>query len=115
MPFEDIPELLKHVVFEATEPDILKGEVINEGMETVYKSIAPDFELSHIYLNEKQVLHSSSETAEVFILVEGNAQVIANQSTLELKKGDSFIAFAEGEFKIKAQSNTSIYKASTPV
>jgi len=111
----DIPELLKHVVFEATEPDILKGEVINEGMETVYKSIAPDFELSHIYLTEKQVFYSKSKTAEVFILVEGSAQVKANQSMLELKKGDSFVVFDEGEYNITAKSNTSIYKASTPV
>ena len=110
----DIPELLKHVVFEATHPDILRGEPVNTGMEKVYKSIAPDFELSHIILNEKQVFSSKSRTTEVFILMEGSAQVRENQSMLELKKGDSFIAIAGGEFKITTKSKASIYRATTP-
>lgn len=110
----DIPELLKHIVFEATHPKVLQGEAINDGKEMVYKSSAPDFELSHIFLKENQVLSSSSKTAEVFILLEGNAQVIENQVVLEFKKGDSFIAFANGEFKITTESNTSIYKATVP-
>lgn len=110
----DIPELLKHVVFEATHPEILRGEPVKAGMEKVYRSIAPDFELSQILLNEKQVFSSKSRTAEVFILMEGNAQVRENQRVLELKKGDCFIALAEAELKITTESKTSIYKASTP-
>ncbi|MDN3641538.1 mannose-6-phosphate isomerase, class I [Lutimonas halocynthiae] len=110
----DIPELLKHIVFEETHPKILKGELINHGMETVYKSIAPDFELSHIVLKEKEVLSSKSKTAEVFILMEGIARVTENEHVLELKKGDSFIALADAEFTISAESGTNIYKATTP-
>ena len=110
----DIPELLKHIIFEETHPEILKGELINDGMETVYKSVAPDFELSHIVLKEKEVLSLSSKTAEVFILMEGNARVTENECVLELKKGDSFIALANAELKISAESGTNIYKATTP-
>jgi mannose-6-phosphate isomerase len=110
----DIPELLKHIVFEATHLNILKGELINDGMETVYRSIAPDFELSHITLKEKEVLASNSKTAEVFILMDGNARVTENDQVLELKKGDAFIAFADGEYKIFTESGTNIYKATTP-
>ena len=110
----DIPELLKHVIFEETHPEILKGEPTNDGMERVYKSIAPDFELSHIVLKGNAVLSSNSKTAEVFILMEGNARVTENQEVLELKKGDSFIAIADAEFKISTESGTNIYKATTP-
>ena len=110
----DIPELLKHIVFEATHLNILKGELINDGMETVYRSIAPDFELSHITLKEKEVLASNSKTAEVFILMDGNARVTENDQVLELKKGDAFIALADGEFKIATKSKASIYRATTP-
>lgn len=110
----DIPELLKHIIFEETHPEILKGEQINDGMETVYKSIAPDFELSHIILKEKEVLSSNSKTAEIFILMDGDARVTENQQVLELKKGDSFIAMADGEFTVSTESGTNIYKATAP-
>ena len=112
--YVDIPELLKHIIFEETHPEILKGELINDGMEIVYKSIAADFELSHITLKENEVLSSNSKTAEVFIIMDGNAQVTENEQVLELKKGDSFVALAEGEFKISTESGTNIYKATTP-
>ena len=60
----DVPELLKHVVFEETHPNIMLGELQKDGIERIYKSPAPDFELSQIALNSETKYQSIAETAQ---------------------------------------------------
>ena len=111
----DIPELLKHIIFEETHPQILKGEVMKNGIERVYKSKAPDFELSEIVLDQDKNYEKTAESVEVYILLEGAVKVRENEYSLELKKGEAFMAIAGSNFEISTKSYGSLYKASTPL
>ncbi len=45
----DVPELLKNIRFEATEPNVILGVSV-DGSVSVFQTPAPDFELSRIGL-----------------------------------------------------------------
>ncbi len=111
----DIPELLKHIIFEETHPEILNGEILNDGIERVYKSKAPDFQLSQIQLGKGQIYNHSAETVEVYILMEGEAEVKENGHALKLLKGDAFLTVAGSSYEISTKSGAIFYKATTPL
>lgn len=111
----DVPELLKHVAFEATVPNILKGESQSEGLERVYKSPAPDFELSQIKLNNQNEYTSNSYSAQILIIIEGNVELSSDDGTsLKLSKGQSALILADCDYAISAKSSALIFKATAP-
>lgn len=110
----DIEELLKHVVFKETEPFILKGELQADHKERIFKTPAPDFQLSKINLKKGEEYRMTSKTAEIFILMEGNVQVTENDTNLQIKKGDAFLVVAQSDYRISATAQAVLYKAGTP-
>lgn len=110
----DVPELLKHVVFEETYPNIMLGELQDDGVERIYKSPAPDFELSQILLNSENSYQSVAQTAQVLIVIEGEAEVSEGDTSLVLNKGQAAFLTAESNYRITSQSFATIYKATAP-
>jgi mannose-6-phosphate isomerase len=110
----DVKELLKHVFFEETIPNIMQGELQKDGMERIYKSPAPDFELSQIKLEDNETYTSTSKTAQVLIVIEGSVVIIESETSLSLKKGDSAILMAASSYQITANSKSILYKATAP-
>jgi len=111
----DVPELLKHVRFDATEPHIISEEN-TPGHITVYKTPAPDFELSKISLLQGESLTIKAHSVEIFIVLEGNVGVIEEGGApFGRKKGEVFLAFDSAKFELKAQQDAVIYKAAVPV
>ncbi len=107
----DVPELLKHVVFEETEPHLMSGELHKDGIETIYKSPAPDFELSKIELEKTHKYHAKAKTAQILMVIEGEAMIQEGETSLECKKGDSVLLTSEADYKISTLSKVIIYKA----
>jgi mannose-6-phosphate isomerase len=110
----DIPELLKHVEFKATIPNILQGEMQADGIERIYKSPAPDFELSQIALTASQKYQSETTTAQILILLEGEATLQENKTTLQLQKGSSVLILANATYEISTSKSAIFYKATAP-
>lgn len=110
----DVPELLKHVAFEETHPNIMLGELQKDGLERVYKSPAPDFELSQIKLVASDNYSSKSTTAQIIIVIEGEAEVREGNSIIALKKGESVIVMADCDYQISSISSAIMYKATAP-
>jgi mannose-6-phosphate isomerase len=111
----DVPELLKHVVFEETRPEVLTGIVQEDNIERIYRCPAPDFQLSAIQLKLGQRFFSSSRTSEVFMVIGGKGEVTEGETVLTFDKGDAFVIFANSDFSIHAQKDTVIFRASTPL
>ena len=110
----DVKELLKHTRCEPTIPDILKGK--QKGKELVYKTPAPDFELSSFTLKEGESANFKSFTTEILLLVKGIVNVEDGKSSIELKIGQpSGIVFAGYDVKIKAQEEALVFKATVPL
>jgi mannose-6-phosphate isomerase len=112
----DVPELLKHVRFEATHPRII-SEDYGPGRIAVYHTPAPDFELSKLGLMQGESLTIRAHSVEVFIVLEGKVGVIEQDGAgapFGRKKGEAFVAFHQAKFELKAQGDAVVYRASVP-
>lgn len=107
----DVKELLKHVKCEATHPAILKGTRAGDG--TVYKTPAPDFELSSFKIAAGGRASFAPSTAEILLLVEGEVSVSPG---IILKKGaPSAIVFPGAPVEMEAAEESLVFRASVPV
>lgn len=110
----DVPELLKHVVFEATHPNVMKGELQADRFERIYKCPAPDFQLSKIEISSGDQYQSETKTAEIIIVIDGDAEVSENGNILKMKKGGSCFLEAGIDYRITSLSTSTMYKATAP-
>ena len=111
----DVPELLKHVAFEETIPNILTGDEQEDGLERIYKSPAPDFELSKITLKPDSTYKSTANTVEIVIILQGKVRATCSSEKLELSKGEVFSVSAGDQYKLEADEDSILYKAKCPI
>ncbi|WP_456459239.1 mannose-6-phosphate isomerase, class I [Reichenbachiella sp.] len=110
----DVPELLKHVAFEETHPNIMQGELQADGLERIYKSPAPDFELSKIELKSGEVYEHTSTTSEIIIVLDGEVTMKESKNELDRVRGEAVFIAANAEYEIKATAPAILYKATAP-
>jgi len=108
----DVPELLKHIRFEATHPRIIR-ENNDPGHIVIYKTPAPDFELSKINLEMGERVTIQSHSVEIFLVLEGKVQV-DDGGGFPRAAGDAFIAFDKAKLNLRADKDTVIYRAAVP-
>ena len=110
----DVSELLKHVKCEATHPKIIKGE--KAGTELIYKTPAPDFELSSFILHNGDSVSFVPRTAEILLLVDGQVEITNKANKVILKKGQpSAIVLPGNEIRLSATEPAWLFKAGVPV
>ncbi|MCY7421062.1 MAG: mannose-6-phosphate isomerase, class I [Chitinophagaceae bacterium] len=105
----DVPELLKHTKFEGMVPRILRGEKLASG-EMNFDCPVEDFGISAIPLQSGKSYTHKSLSAEIYIVIEGDATV----NEMNIKKGEAFIVLANIDFAIKATPDSLLYKAYVP-
>ena len=110
----DIPELLQHVVFEATHPEILKGTLGTDGLERKFDTVAKDFLLSELLLEQGVVFEAFSEAAIIMIVTKGKVKVSSAEDVLEVSKGGAFLLTAGVHYTIESNATAVLYKATTP-
>jgi mannose-6-phosphate isomerase len=111
----DVPELLKHVVFEETVPKIIPGDSGDEQI-AIFFTPAPDFELAGIRLSKGDVISSVNASTGIFIVLEGHLQVKeSDRHSFECGKGESFLAFDQAALSLHALEDTVVYWASVPM
>ena len=110
----DVPELLKHVKCEATHPRVLKGE--KAGAEHIYKTTAPDFELSSFTFHDGDSISFIPNTADILLLVDGHVEISHKEQTVILEKGQpSAIVLPGKEVRLSATGPSWLFKATVPV
>src|SRR5947199_181115 len=83
----DVKELLKHVKCEPTYINILNGEPVND-IEKIYKTPAPDFQISLFDLKADQTASFLPVTTEIILLTNGIAELRSDNKEIELKLGE---------------------------
>lgn len=96
----DVAELMKHVSFEVTNPNILNPAA---AQHRVFISPASEFEL-HQYQIEDGKENVSSQSAEIWFLLSGSAIVENNSEQLHLQKGEAFFLAADTNVFIQSSS-----------
>ncbi|MEP6748103.1 MAG: mannose-6-phosphate isomerase, class I [Bacteroidota bacterium] len=109
----DVKELMKHVLFEPVTPNIILGESLND-TERVFKTPAPDFELSKIVLGANQTYHLNIHSADIFLVLNGAVEAVSGLNTQRFKHGEAFIAVNGSEIILKSITHAEIYRASVP-
>jgi mannose-6-phosphate isomerase len=79
----DIEELLLHIQFEPTYPNILKGVAINSN-ELQFPCPVPDFGLTKIQLTQGEAYTNQTDSFEMFLVMQGH--VLLND--IDLKPGE---------------------------
>lgn len=108
----DVPELMKHVQFEATIPQTIHPTNI-EG-ESIFRTPAPDFELREIKLPVDHQLTLQSTTLDIFLVMEGKIRASSGGEPLQLSRGSCFMAPAGTSLDIYAEQPSVIYHATVP-
>jgi len=110
----DVPELLNTLSFEAGKPNIICGEKIS-GIETVYKTPAPDFELSRISLSENSKYVSPDlHGPDALILLEGTVTADSETNILTCSRGEVIFVPADLKYKLQTNNTAFLYKATVP-
>jgi mannose-6-phosphate isomerase len=108
----DVPELLKHIVFEGIQPNVLNPAVSDDG-EINYPLPVDDFAISAIELQDRQEYENESKSAEIFLVMTGK---VTTGNELLCKRGEAFVVLPETKYTIKAiDDKTLLYKAFVPL
>jgi len=110
----DVKELMKHIRFEETIPNILHPQKINES-ERLYRTAAPDFKLSSFALEKGNTSSFESATGEIVLVINGDVSIIAGADTLELHQGEASFITNHQSVSLNAISKTYLFRASVPV
>jgi mannose-6-phosphate isomerase len=79
----DIEELIQHIQFEPTYPNVLKGDKINS-FETQFPCPVPDFGLTKIALSVGETYTNKTDSFEMFLVMQGAAII----NGIELQAGE---------------------------
>ncbi|PWG06797.1 mannose-6-phosphate isomerase, class I [Polaribacter aquimarinus] len=107
----DVNELLKHISFKATIPNILNGEKQKDNLERIFLTPVKDFELSEIKIPISKVYKSVSKTPQILLLLKGEVEIRDKNNSLKLTKGQSVFLKANCDYEIVSLKNAIVYKA----
>ena len=108
----DVPELLKHTLFEGIVPNIMDGE--KNGAETIYHCPVPDFMVSKIEIAKDEVYEHTAFSIEIMLATEGEATITGNGQTISLQQGEAALAAAAESYTIKTNTRVVLFKAGVP-
>jgi mannose-6-phosphate isomerase len=106
----DVPELIKHTVFESIVPNVMQGEAVLPG-EKIYPCPVPDFGIARIELEAGGAYETKANSLELLVVTDGG--VLINNS-LVLKRGEAVAVMARENYHIQASGHCTLFKAFVP-
>ena len=106
----DVPELLKHTIFEGILPHILHAEETLKG-EHLYKMPIEDFGICTIFLENGREYVNESQSTEIFLVMEGEVHC----GDMNSKRGEAFVIMPDTRYTLRAVQNAFICKAYVPL
>jgi mannose-6-phosphate isomerase len=103
----DVPELIKHTLFEGIIPFVMKGNEIRVG-EKNFPCPVSDFAISKIDLKNNISYSNVSESMEILLVTEGGA--VLNNS-MALKKGEAICLLSGASYSIISSGPCTLFKA----
>ena len=107
----DVPELMKHVKFEPTIPNIIPAR---EDNEQVYSTPAAEFELTRFSLSDAAFF--STESATIFFVYDGKVELRVDENALAVGRGEAALVLADKAFELKPDNcAATVFAVTTPV
>jgi len=108
----DIDLLLNHLDFSAVDPIIIEATTINEN-SSVYKSVAKEFELQWITIENKTIKIGLNEN-ELYFVLDGLVSFKDQTSEIQLNRGESLFCNYSSNLTLSSNSNSTIVKVTIP-
>jgi len=109
----DVPELLKHTLFQAVRPHVMKASS-NKEIETIFECPVPDFGLSMIQLDEGLEYVNTTMSLEIFFVIDGDVVLEDKVNTITLTKGQAAAILANTDYSLNATEKATVFKAYVP-
>ena len=107
----DVPELMKHTLFEPVIPNVMSGTDVGNN-ELHYPCPVPDFGIKKISL-DGNMHQSQAVSLEIIIAIEGGA-VFNGSRNLVIKQGEAIALFPGENYTIESSGKCILYKAFVP-
>jgi mannose-6-phosphate isomerase len=109
----DVPELLKHVQYQETIPQVLGAHEATKESEH-FLVPAPEFELYQYKLENKQIALNATGP-EILLVLEGGATIEeTGGQALNIGAGEAIFVTANTDYIIKAASGAELFRAAVP-
>lgn len=109
----DVKELLEHIIFQPTVPNVITG-VSSETHEEVYYTPAEDFQLSRIIIEPHQGIALPAERADIYFIYQGNGTAIADELNVPFRSGDALLVLPGTVAHFGTDSKAILYRATVP-
>lgn len=106
----DVPELMKHTVFESIQPQVMPGNPVQPGVR-VYPCPVADFGIARVDLTAGLSYSGTSASLEIWAVTAGGAVV---NNSLALKRGEAFVVFANETYTIETSGDCTLFRAFVP-
>ncbi len=113
----DVPELMKHTLFQGIHPNVMKGKHLGafDSMERNYPCPVPDFGINKIELNADNKYSEISTSFEIIITTEGGVVVNgSNNQNIVIKAGEAFAVLPGESYSITSSGHSVLFKAFVP-
>jgi mannose-6-phosphate isomerase len=117
----DVPELLRVLDFTPASQAALRPTTSQDGMETVYETVAPEFSVSVLGLDGDLLGHevdapSRHDGPQILLCTEGSADVHAKSSVVTLQRGGAaWVSADDGPIRLVAQGPTKLFRATVGI
>ncbi|MFT4154538.1 mannose-6-phosphate isomerase, class I [Parafilimonas sp.] len=108
----DVPELIKHIIFEGIEPNVMNGIDLTSG-EKNYPCPVPDFGISKIELQAGETYKTEAASLEIIVIIEG-ALTVEGSNKLTAARGEAVAVLAGEAYTISTPGRLVAYKAFVP-
>ena len=108
----DVPELIKHTIFEGIEPNIMKGIDLTSG-EKNYPCPVEDFGISKLELKAGETYTTEASSLEIIVIMEGEL-TIEGSNAITAKSGEVVAVMAGEMYTVSTLNQLYAYKAFVP-
>lgn len=106
----DVPELMKHVKFEAVDPVILNPVETNGG-ELVYQTPVDDFRLSCFRLRTGERSGFSTDSADIILQIEGKISLQESNAEINLSGGEAAVLLPGSVVELISLQDSLVFRA----
>jgi mannose-6-phosphate isomerase len=107
----NVDELMKHVVFRETIPEIIQPEKGSDGWE-IFPTPARDFDLRILRLGKNENMKMKSDSLEIYFVLQGDLLIREEGGKpFRRSKGEAFVSAFQAEFLCEALSPSQLIQA----
>jgi mannose-6-phosphate isomerase len=110
----DVDELLQHVKYEPTVPNVITGHSSGT-LEEIYVTPAADFQLSRITIKKQEGIAVPARKTDIYFVYKGNVDATADEQKEHFAPGDAFLAVPGAVVHFGSDEEAIVYRATEPV